>query len=338
MINVGIIGAGRIGQVHMKSIMTGVPEARVLAVADPYMKPEVAAWLENAGVEKITKDYHEILDDPRIDAVLICASTDQHAPLSIEAIRAGKHVFCEKPVDHSLARIEEVKAALLASPKKIKYQVGFNRRFDHNYRAIRKAVEDGKIGKVELVRITSRDPEPPSPAYVAVSGGIFLDMMIHDLDMVRYLSGEEVVELTAYGANLVDPAIGAAGDVDTVVISAKLSNGALATIDGSRKAVYGYDQRGEVFGSKGSIMSANDAANNTVLSTAEGIISEKPLWFFLERYMGAYQEEIRSFIDCIVNDTEPEAGIEAGLVSVKLAIACKKSMDEGRPVRIDEIK
>ena len=251
MINVGIIGAGRIGQVHMKSIMTGVPQAKVLAVADPYMKPEVAAWLENAGVEKITKDYHEILDDPRIDAVLICASTDQHAPLSIEAIRAGKHVFCEKPVDHSLGRIEEVKAALEASPKKIKYQVGFNRRFDHNYRAIRKAVEDGKIGKVEFIRISSRDPEPPSPAYVAVSGGIFLDMMIHDLDMLRYLSGDEVEEVTAYGANLVDPEIGKAGDVDTVVISAKLKSGALAAIDGCRKAVYGYDQRGEVFGSKG---------------------------------------------------------------------------------------
>ncbi|MBQ4425476.1 MAG: inositol 2-dehydrogenase [Lachnospiraceae bacterium] len=338
MINVGIIGAGRIGQVHMKSIMTGVPDAKVLAVADPYMKPEVAAWLENVGVETITKDYREILTDPRIDAVLICASTDQHAPLSIEAIQAGKHVFCEKPVDHSLERIEEVKAALLASPKKIKYQVGFNRRFDHNYRAMRKAVEDGKIGVPEFIRISSRDPEPPSPAYVAVSGGIFLDMMIHDLDMLRYLSGSEVTELTAYGANLVDPAIGEAGDVDTVVISAKLDNGALAAIDGCRKAVYGYDQRGEVFGSKGCIMSSNDAANNTVLSTADGILSEKPLWFFLERYMGAYQAEIRSFIDCIVNDTEPEVGIEDGLISVKLAIACKKSMDENRPVKLDEIR
>ena len=337
MINVGIIGAGRIGQVHMKSIMTGVPEAKVLAVADPFMKDEVASWLESVGVEKITKDYHEILNDPRIDAVLICASTDQHAPLSIEAIRAGKHVFCEKPVDHLASRIEEVKAALAASPKKLKYQVGFNRRFDHNYRAMHDAVAAGKIGKVEFIRISSRDPEPPSPAYVAVSGGIFLDMMIHDLDMLRYLSGDEVEEVTAYGANLVDPAIGEAGDVDTVVISAKLKGGALATIDGCRKAVYGYDQRGEVFGSEGCIASSNDAANNTVLSTVNGIISEKPLWFFLERYMGAYQAEIRSFIDCIVNDTEPEAGIEDGLISVQLAAACKKSMDEHRPVKLSEI-
>ncbi len=337
MINIGIIGAGRIGQVHMKSIMTGVPEARVLAVADPFMKPEVAEWLKSVGTEVITKDHEEILNDPRIDAVLICASTDQHAALSLEAIKAGKHVFCEKPVDHSLERIEAVKAALLASPKKLKYQVGFNRRFDHNYRAIRQAVADGKIGKVEFIRISSRDPEPPSPAYVAVSGGIFLDMMIHDLDMLRYLSGDEVEELTAYGANLVDPAIGEAGDVDTVVISAKMAGGALPAIDGCRKAVYGYDQRGEVFGSKGCIASSNDAANNTVLSTADGVISEKPLWFFLERYMGAYQDEIKSFVNCIVNDIEPEVGIEDGLVSVKLAIACKRSMDEKRPVRLDEI-
>ena len=338
MINVGIIGAGRIGQVHMKSILSGVPEAKVLAVADPYMRPEVAEWLKGVGVEVVTKDHHDILSDPRIDAVLICASTDQHAPLSIEAIRAGKHVFCEKPVDHDLARIEEVKKELETAPKKVKYQVGFNRRFDHNYRAIRRAVEEGKIGDVEFVRISSRDPEPPSPAYVAVSGGIFMDMMIHDLDMLRYLSGREVEEVSAYGSCLVDPEIEKAGDVDTVVISAKLEGGALAAIDGCRKAVYGYDQRGEVFGSKGAIACSNDAENNTVLSTVDGIVSEKPLWFFLERYMGAYQAEIRSFIECILKDTEPEVGIEDGLESVRLAMACKKSMEEHRPVRLDEIR
>ena len=337
MINVGIIGAGRIGQVHMKSILTGVPQARILTVADPYMKPEIAEWLKGIGVE-VTKDHHDIMNDPRIDAVLICASTDQHAPLSIEAIQAGKHVFCEKPVDHDLARIEDVKRALETAPKKVKYQVGFNRRFDHNYRAIRKAVQDGKIGDVQFVRISSRDPAPPPVSYVKVSGGIYLDMMIHDLDMVQYLSGRKIEEVTAYGSCLVDPEIGEAGDVDTVAISAKLEGGALATIDGSRKAVYGYDQRGEVFGSKGCIVSSNDADNNTVLSTVDGVISEKPLWFFLERYMASYQEEVRCFIQSILNDTEPEVGIEAGLDSVRLAIACKVSMEEHRPVRIDEIR
>lgn len=337
MVNVGIIGAGRIGQVHAKSILTGVPDSKILAIADPYIKPEVAEWAKSVGVENVYKDHHKILEDPRIDAVLICASTDQHASLSLEAIAAGKHIFCEKPIDQSIAKIEEVKAALAASPKKLVYQVGFNRRYDHNYRAMRKAVEDGKIGEVQFVRVSSRDPEPPPAQYVAGSGGMFMDMMIHDLDMVRYLSGLEIVEVYAQGACLVDPAIGEAGDVDTVTITLKLSNGALATIDGSRKAVYGYDQRGEVFGSKGCVVSANDSDSNIVLSTVEGVTAEKPLWFFLERYMGSYQAEVREFIDCVKNGKEPWVGIEDGLLSIKLALACAKSLKENRPVRIDEI-
>ncbi len=337
MVNVGIIGAGRIGQVHAKSILTGVPDAKILAIADPYIKPEVAEWAKSVGVENVYKDHRQILEDPRIDAVLICASTDQHASLSLEAIAAGKHIFCEKPIDQSIAKIEEVKAALAASPKKLVYQIGFNRRYDHNYRAMRKTVEDGKIGEVQFVRVSSRDPEPPPAQYVAGSGGMFMDMMIHDLDMVRYLSGLEIVEVYAQGACLVDPAIGEAGDVDTVTITLKLSNGALATIDGSRKAVYGYDQRGEVFGSKGCVVSANDSDSNIVLSTVEGVTAEKPLWFFLERYMGSYQAEIREFIDCVKNGKEPWVGIEDGLLSIRLALACTKSMNENRPVRIDEI-
>ena len=237
MINVGIIGAGRIGQVHAKSILTGVPEARILSIADPFMKPEVAEWAKSVGIENVYEDYHKILEDERIDAVLICASTNLHAQISLEAIAAGKHIFCEKPIDQTLERIEEVKAALAASPKKLVYQVGFNRRYDHNYRALRKTVEDGKIGEVQFVRVSSRDPEPPPAKYVAVSGGIFMDMMIHDLDMVRYLSGQEVVEVYAQGACLIDPEIGKAGDIDTCTIMLKLANGALATVDGSRKAV-----------------------------------------------------------------------------------------------------
>ena len=295
MINVGIIGAGRIG-----------------AIADPYMKPAVAEWAKASGIENVYTDYKKILEDERIDAVLICASTNLHAQLSLEAIAAGKHIFCEKPIDQSVARIEEVKAALAASPKKLIYQVGFNRRYDHNYRAMRDAVAAGKIGEVQYVRVSSRDPEPPPAEYAAVSGGIFMDMMIHDLDMVRYLSGQEVVELYAQGACLIDPAIGEAGDVD-------------------------YDQRGEVFGSKGCVVNANDTNSNIVLSTVDGVTAEKPLWFFLERYMGSYQAEVREFIECIVNGTEPRVGIEDGLVSIKLALACSKSLKENRPVRVDEM-
>ena len=337
MINVGIIGAGRIGQVHAKSILTGVPEARILSIADPFMKPEVAEWAKSVGIENVYEDYHKILEDERIDAVLICASTNLHAQISLEAIAAGKHIFCEKPIDQTLERIEEVKAALAASPKKLVYQVGFNRRYDHNYRALRKTVEDGKIGEVQFVRVSSCDPEPPPAKYVAVSGGIFMDMMIHDLDMVRYLSGQEVVEVYAQGACLIDPEIGKAGDIDTCTIMLKLANGALATVDGSRKAVYGYDQRGEVFGSKGCATTQNDSASNVVLSTVDGVTGEKPLWFFLERYMGSYQAEVREFIECILKGQDPVTGIEDGLVSVKLAMACLKSLKEDRPVKIDEI-
>ena len=337
MINVGIIGAGRIGQVHAKSILTGVPEARILSIADPFMKPEVAEWAKSVGIENVYEDYHKILEDERIDAVLICASTNLHAQISLEAIAAGKHIFCEKPIDQTLERIEEVKAALAASPKKLVYQVGFNRRYDHNYRALRKTVEDGKIGEVQFVRVSSRDPEPPPAKYGAVSGGIFMDMMIHDLDMVRYLSGQEVVEVYAQGACLIDPEIGKAGDIDTCTIMLKLANGALATVDGSRKAVYGYDQRGEVFGSKGCATTQNDSASNVVLSTVDGVTGEKPLWFFLERYMGSYQAEVREFIECILKGQDPVTGIEDGLVSVKLAMACLKSLKEDRPVKIDEI-
>ena len=272
-----------------------------------------------------------------VDAVFICSSTATHAEFIIKAAAAGKHIFCEKPIDQTLERIEEVKAALAASPKKLVYQVGFNRRYDHNYRALRKTVEDGKIGEVQFVRVSSRDPEPPPAKYVAVSGGIFMDMMIHDLDMVRYLSGQEVVEVYAQGACLIDPEIGKAGDIDTCTIMLKLANGALATVDGSRKAVYGYDQRGEVFGSKGCATTQNDSASNVVLSTVDGVTGEKPLWFFLERYMGSYQAEVREFIECILKGQDPVTGIEDGLVSVKLAMACLKSLKEDRPVKIDEI-
>jgi myo-inositol 2-dehydrogenase/D-chiro-inositol 1-dehydrogenase len=220
MINIGIIGAGRIGQVHAKSILTGVPDAKIRAIADPFMNPAVEAWAKSAGISNVYLDHNQIIDDPEIDAVLICSSTDTHSPISLQAIKAGKHVFCEKPIDHDLEKIKEVVRAL--EGKNIKYQVGFNRRFDHNFRALREAVALGKIGDIHIIRVTSRDPAPPPLAYVKVSGGLFLDMMIHDFDMVRYLSGCEVDEVYANGAVLVDPAIGEAGDIDTAIVNLKL--------------------------------------------------------------------------------------------------------------------
>lgn len=337
MLNIGIIGAGRIGKVHLESISYHVKNATVTAMADPFMNEETEKLIRSYGVSKVTKDYKDILNDKDIDAVLVCSSTDTHAAISIEAINAGKHVFCEKPVDHSIEKIQAVADALKEHPD-IKFQVGFNRRFDHNFAAIRKAYDDGKIGEAHILKITSRDPEPPNPTYIKVSGGIFLDMTIHDFDMACFLTDSDVEELYVNSAVLVDPAIGEQGDVDTAIITMKMANGALAVIDNSRKAAYGYDQRAELFGSKGMVATSNDTVSSAVISNADGVTGEKPLFFFLERYMGSFSEEMRQFTEAVINDTEVPVGIHAGLQSVKIGLAARKSVEEHRPVKISEIQ
>lgn len=337
MLKIGIIGAGRIGKVHLESISYHVKNATVTAMADPFMNEETEKLIRSYGVSKVTKDYKDILNDKDIDAVLVCSSTDTHAAISIEAINAGKHVFCEKPVDHSIEKIQAVADALKEHPD-IKFQVGFNRRFDHNFAAIRKAYDDGKIGEAHILKITSRDPEPPNPAYIKVSGGIFLDMTIHDFDMACFLTDSDVEELYVNSAVLVDPAIGEQGDVDTAIITMKMANGALAVIDNSRKAAYGYDQRAELFGSKGMVATSNDTVSSAVILNADGVTGEKPLFFFLERYMGSFSEEMRQFTEAVINDTEVPVGIHAGLQSVKIGLAARKSVEEHRPVKISEIQ
>lgn len=337
MLKIGIIGAGRIGKVHLESISYHVKNATVTAMADPFMNEETEKLIRSYGVSKVTKNYKDILNDKDIDAVLVCSSTDTHAAISIEAINAGKHVFCEKPVDHSIEKIQAVADALKEHPD-IKFQVGFNRRFDHNFAAIRKAYDDGKIGEAHILKITSRDPEPPNPAYIKVSGGIFLDMTIHDFDMACFLTDSDVEELYVNSAVLVDPAIGEQGDVDTAIITMKMANGALAVIDNSRKAAYGYDQRAELFGSKGMVATSNDTVSSAVISNADGVTGEKPLFFFLERYMGSFSEEMRQFTEAVINDTEVPVGIHAGLQSVKIGLAARKSVEEHRPVKISEIQ
>lgn len=335
MINVGIIGAGRIGKVHCESIMRYVKSATVKAIADPFLNDETKEWAKGLGVNEFYTDYHKILEDDDIQAVLICSSTDTHSTISLEAIAAGKHIFCEKPIDHDVNKILEVKKALENS--NVKYQVGFNRRFDHNFKAARKAVEGGQIGDLNILKVCSRDPGAPPVSYIKVSGGIFLDMTIHDFDMVRFMSGSEVEEVFAYGAVLVDPAIGEAGDIDTAVISMKLANGAIAVIDNCRRASYGYDQRVEAFGSLGQVAIGNDSESTAVVSDANGVHGEVPLNFFLERYMGAYVEEVSEFIDCVVNDKPVNVGLECGLQPVLIGLAAKKSLTTRMPVKIADI-
>ncbi len=336
MLNIGIIGAGRIGKVHAESITYHVKDAQVAAIADPFMNEATAAWAKNLGIQKIHTNYKDILQDGNIQAVLICSSTDTHADIAIEAIQAKKHVFCEKPVSQDLAKIKAVMEALEQSG--VKFQVGFNRRFDHNFEAVHKAVEEGKIGDVHIVKVTSRDPEAPPLEYVRVSGGMFLDMTIHDFDMVRYLTSSDVVEVYASGTALVNPAIRKEGDIDTAIINMKLSNGALAVIDNSRQADYGYDQRAEVFGSKGQVAVTNDTGSTAVLSTADGVTGEKPLYFFLERYMASFSKEVSLFVQAVINDTEVPVNINDGLQPVLIAKAAKKSLEENRPVLLSEIE
>lgn len=335
MIKVGIIGAGRIGRVHSESISKYVKGAEIKAISDIKVTEELQSWAASMGIPHVYDDYRKILQDPEIDAVLVCSSTNTHAPISIEAAQAGKHIFCEKPVDPNKDKIREVLDVV--DKARVKFQVGFNRRFDHNFKAIKDRVVAGDIGEPHLIRVTSRDPDAPPIEYVKVSGGMFFDMTIHDFDMIRYLSGSEVVEVYAAGGVLVNPEIGKAGDIDTAVITLKLANGAIGVIDNSRKAVYGYDQRAEVFGSKGAVQTSNDTNSTAVYSCEAGVIAEKPKYFFLERYMQSFAEEIRCFIDSIVNDTPTAVNGNDGLQPVLIALAAQKSLEEERPVKLSEV-
>ncbi len=335
VIRVGVIGAGRIGKIHAGNLATRIPGVEVVAIADPNV--DAAKELaEKLHVSAYYEDYRKVLEDKSIEAVLICSSTDTHARFMTEAAEAGKHIFCEKPVDHSLEKID----AALAAVKKagVKCQIGFNRRFDPNFKKVRQMVNEGKVGEVQILRITSRDPAPPPVSYVKVSGGMFLDMTIHDFDMARYLSGSEVVEVFAAGAVMVDPGIGEAGDIDTAVITLKFANGAIGTIDNSRKAIYGYDQRVEVFGSKGMVAVANNTANSSMYSSEDGVYSEKPLYFFLERYMDSFIAELSDFIDAVRDDKPTPVTALDGRKPVVIAMAANKSLKENRPVKLSEIE
>lgn len=334
MINVGIVGVGRIGKLHAENLAYRIPDARILAIAD--IQQEAAQQVASRlGVPKASGDYRTILDDKDIDAILICSATDTHAQIIEEASAVGKHIFCEKPIDLDLKRIDQALAA--AKKADIKLQVGFNRRYDAHFRQVHDTVATGKIGEVHILRITSRDPAPPPIAYVKVSGGIFMDMTIHDFDMARYLVGSEVTEIFAAGGVLIDPQIGKAGDLDTATTVLRFENGAIGTIDNSRKAVYGYDQRAEVFGSAGMVGTSNPAAHSAVISDVSGIHGPLPLYFFLERYNESYVAEMKEFIACIQNDAAPTvSGIDARIATV-MALAAKKSSQENRPIKLSEI-
>jgi myo-inositol 2-dehydrogenase/D-chiro-inositol 1-dehydrogenase len=329
MVDLALFGAGQIGSIHARNIAAD-PKARLRYIVDPRTD---AAKRIVATTGAAIADRATALADPAIKGVVIAAATDTHAEIAIAAARAGKAIFCEKPIDLALDRVDACLAAVAEA--RVPFQIGFNRRFDPSFRAVRDGIDSGRIGKVELVVITSRDPAPDSEAYLRVSGGLFRDMTIHDFDMARFLLGEEPAEVFATGSCLVDPVFARLGDFDTVMVVLRTASGRLCHIDNSVRAVYGYDQRIEVLGSSGMLRAANRTPTSLEYSGAEGIVSDKPLHFFLERYAEAYAAEMRHFVACIEEGRAPMPGAEDGRRAMLLAEAALASSRSGRfePVR-----
>ena len=331
MLKVGLLGAGRIGQVHA-AVVAAHEGSKLAAVSDVY----------SPAAEELAAKYHaqvrssdEIIADDAINAVLIATSTDTHSDLIEAATQAGKAVMCEKPVDLSLERARACLEAVSETGRPV--MIGFNRRFDPNFAAIRDSLAAGQIGKAELLSVTSFDPAPPPVEYIKVSGGMFRDMMIHDFDMTNFIMGETPVSISASGACLVDPEIGRAGDIDTAVVTLSYADGKLAVIKNSRRAAYGYDQRLELLGADGLLQAQNMLENTVVKSTSQGVISAKPTYFFIERYMPAYKAEWAAFVAAVQEGDDMPVSLQDGVQALAIADAAQRSFDSSRPVRLADV-
>ena len=331
MLKVGLLGAGRIGQVHA-AVIAAHEGSTLAAISDVYAP----------AAEELAAKYHaqvrssdEIIADDAINAVLIATSTDTHSDLIEAATQAGKAVMCEKPVDLSLERARACLEAVSETGRPV--MIGFNRRFDPSFAAIRDSLAAGQIGKAELLSVTSFDPAPPPVEYIKVSGGMFRDMMIHDFDMTNFIMGETPVYISASGACLVDPEIGRAGDIDTAVVTLSYADGKLAVIKNSRRAAYGYDQRLELLGSDGLLQAQNMLANTVVKSTGQGVISAKPTYFFIERYMPAYKAEWAAFVAAVQEGDDMPVSLQDGVQALAMAEAAQRSFDSSRPVRLADV-
>jgi myo-inositol 2-dehydrogenase/D-chiro-inositol 1-dehydrogenase len=332
-LRIGVLGLGRIGKIHADNIARFVPRAQLAAVSFVHPTDEKRAFAESLGLQRIYTDPLELVFSPDIDAVAICSSTDTHADLAIEAAAAGKHIFCEKPIALTIAKVMETLAAVEKSG--VKFQVAFNQRFDHNFRAVKALSRAGKLGKITMLCLTSRDPAPPPISYIKSSGGIFADMMIHDFDMARFQLGD--ISEVYSNAYALDPAIGAAGDVDTAIVSLKFENGASGVIINSRTNACGYDQRIELFGTLGNASIGNDTGSTVKLCNNDGVTADAPLPFFLERYKQAYIDEMIEFCDAVIDDKPVPVTGRDGLENLRSALAATKSWKEGRPVKLSEI-
>ena len=327
-----IIGLGRIGKIHLGNLQA-IDEVEIVGICDP--TDEAKVFSNKAGLTFYQKDFTDVADQVQADAIVICSPTDTHANYVSIAAKKGIDVFCEKPLDLSLEKVKQVLKTVNES--KIKLMLGFNRRFDSEFQSVKEKIVNGHIGDIHTIKITSRDPSPPPINYIKSSGGMFLDMTIHDFDMIRYLTNKEIVEVYAKGDALVNPEIAKAGDIDTAIINLTFEDGSMAVIDNCRKAVYGYDQRVEVFGSKGMVQSKNKFDKYTLTYSENGVTSALPQHFFLERYADAYKKEINHFIDCIRHKKTPEVSGFDGLMSLVLGLCAKESLNCNKPVLVSEI-
>jgi myo-inositol 2-dehydrogenase/D-chiro-inositol 1-dehydrogenase len=332
-VNLAVIGTGRMGSVHVKNIARSLPEINLAAICD--IRLEVArAVADELSIERAVKDYHELLADKSIDAVLIATSTDTHAMIVKDAAAAGKQIFCEKPLAPNLEDIKDMLAAVKKTG--VKLQVGFNRRFDKSYRKVHEVIASNEMGRPCILNITNRDPEFPSMDFLRVSGGIFLDLVIHDFDMIRYQLGD-VEEIYAIGAALVKPEISEFGDLDNDIITLKFKNGAIGVINNSRHAIYGYDQRLEIFCANGTVIADNETENTVIKGVKGGFMTPPPPYFFMQRYAPCYIEEVRQFAECVRDDKPTPTTGEDGYMASALGFAAWKSFHENRPVKISEI-
>ena len=333
-VNLAVIGVGRIGTIHARNIAFSIPSASLKAVSDT-REEALEKCSEKCGDPDTYTDYKDLLGRADLQGVVVCTSTDTHARIIKDAAKAGKHVFCEKPIALDLDEIDEALAAVEEAG--IKFQVGFSRRFDPSFRRAKKKVEEGEIGRPHVLKLTSRDPEPPPMDYVKASGGLFVDMTIHDFDMARFIMDEEIEEVYAHGSVLIEEEIGEVGDVDTAGIVLKFKSGAIGLIDNSRKATYGYDQRLELLGSEGKIEVSNPRETKVEVSGDEGARRDPLLHFFTERYDDAYREEMEEYTEYLKEGGVSPASGEAGRKAVVLADAAELSRKENRPVKLSEV-
>jgi len=333
-LRIGVIGVGRIGRMHAELIAHQVPGAALGAVYDAH-EPSARSVSANLGVPA-AGTAQEMFGDSELDAVAICSSSDTHVELLVAAADAGKAVFCEKPVSLDLGEVDRALGAIEAAG--VPFQIGFNRRFDPAHASVREAVASGAVGEPHLVRISSRDPDPPPLDYVKSSGGLFLDMMIHDFDMARFVTGSDVVEVFARGALRIEPSFAEAGDIDTALVTLVHADGCLTAIDNSRRAAYGYDQRVEVFGSLGMAVSENPQAHTGAVVSADGVRRPPNPYFFLERYLPSYVREWQAFVEAVKGGATPPVSIPDARAPLVIGLAAGRSLREGRPVRIEEVQ